>query len=47
MRPVGVSLGWGGVRHGTGMPDTKYDVHTLFAVGCGKLLVFIKYIISI
>ena len=42
MRPVG----WDGVRYGNGYSRAT-SFHTLSAVCCGKLLVFIQYIISI
>jgi len=45
MRPVG--WGGGGVRHGNGLSGVTSSFHTLSAVGCSKLLVFIQYIISI
>ena len=43
MRPVG----WGGVRHGNGFSRVTSSFHTLSAVCCAKLLVFIQYIISV
>ena len=43
MRPVG----WGGVRHGNVFSRVTSSFHTLSAVCCGKLLVFIQYIISV
>ena len=38
---------WGGVRHGNGFSRVTSSFQTLSAVCCGKLLVFIQYIISI
>ena len=43
MRPVG----WGDVRHGNGFSRVTSSFHTLSAVCCGKILVFIQYMISI
>ena len=44
---VNMMRGWGGVRHGNGFSRVTSSFHTLSAVCCGKILVFIQYIISI
>ena len=43
MRPIGWNSVWGA----NGFSRVTSSLHTLSAVCCGKLLVFIQYIISI